>query len=372
MKKGVLVPIIFSLILSICFLSADQLSSPNYQTNAIISQGAGSASSSNYNTEIAADIVTGNAASDSYKQTSILVSPAKAVTPSGGTSSSGSSGGGAPGLLIPLFSLNANFLPLELKSGQHIIQGIEITNNGQANLTINASVVGLQNFIFPNQETFTLNAGEDKMIKFNVYAFNDTSPGIYVGKISFSANGLTKDVDVALNIKQKSPLFDIQTTVSNKNAYQGGKISAKIIVKNLGDVEKIDIQLLSAIEDFNNKTYTSKIETFAIDNLSSEKNVFLDLPSNISLGNYLFYSKVIYGNITANSYDTFSVGKSGIGSFISDSFSSISRFISNAISKIPSLLNYIITPVIVLILAIVFFAVRTIVHIRQKRRVWKV
>jgi len=77
-------------------------------------------------------------------------------------------------------------------------------------------------------------------------------------------------------------------------------------VKNLGDNVKVDVELESKIRGFDNKTYASKVETFAITN-NSTRLVFLNVPPDLPLGNYVFYSRVSYNNITASSYDVFTV-----------------------------------------------------------------
>jgi hypothetical protein len=60
------------------------------------------------------------------------------------------------------------------------------------------------------------------------------------------------------------------------------------------------------ISDFNNNTYASKKETFAIKD-SSRKKIFIETPKNLEEGDYIFFSKVNYGDISASSYDTFVV-----------------------------------------------------------------
>lgn len=298
------------LMLSIYFLSADQISSPNYKTDAIISGGGAYSSSFNYQLQTVSDILTGSASSDSYKQSSFLSIPLTPVKSSTVTSSSsgGSTTTSSPLIKIASFKLNTTFLPIEVKKGEQKTEVITLTNDGTKNLTISISITGIKRFVFPRQDSIFLEPGETKFVKFDLYAFTNVNPDIYLGQISFNAENITKSVNVVLNIKNKLPLFDIKTTVLSKKVYPGTKVSAKVIVKNLGDNVKVDIQLESVVEDFQNRTYISKIETFAITN-SSTKEVFLELPSNISLGNYIFYSKVSYGNITASSYDTFSVVK---------------------------------------------------------------
>jgi hypothetical protein len=62
------------------------------------------------------------------------------------------------------------------------------------------------------------------------------------------------------------------------------------------------------IIDFDKNNYTMKKEDFAI-NQTYNKIFYLDAPGDIKMGDYLFYSRVSYGSVSASSYDTFVVEK---------------------------------------------------------------
>ena len=206
------------------------------------------------------------------------------------------------------FQLDKTFFSVEMKRGEHRQEQITLTNDGTEDLTINISITSLEKFIFPEQESFILKTGESKSITFDIYVSEKERADVYIGKINFNAKDLNRFVNVILDVKEKSPLFDIKTTVFKKYIPPGGKVIAEVFILNLGDLKNIDVELESKILDFDNKTYSSKKESFAI-NDSFKGKVFLETPKDIKIGDYVFYSKVSYKNISASSYDTFIIEK---------------------------------------------------------------
>jgi len=204
------------------------------------------------------------------------------------------------------FELSQTFFLIRLKRGELVEQQITIVNDGTKDLAINISITDIEQFVFPEIENFVLKSGETKNIKFNVYVSEGKRSEVYTGKINFNSQRISKFASIVLDVKDKAPLFDIKTTVLKKTIFPGRKIFANINILNLGDLKNIDVELLYYLIDFQNNTYVQKKESFAInDSFSGE--VFLEIPRNIELGEYLFYSKVSYGNIMASSYDTFTI-----------------------------------------------------------------
>jgi len=217
-------------------------------------------------------------------------------------------GGGNGGGRIYNFELSKTFLALEIKKGIHYQEEIIIINNGTEDLTINISITNLGEFIFLEQGIFVLKAGERKNIRLDIYVSESLKNDVYIGKINFNSLNINKFVNVVLDVKEKTPLFDIKTTILKKYIVPGGKVRANLVILNLGDLKNIDVELEYQVRDFDNKTYTSKKESFAI-NDSFTGEVFLETPKYIKLGDYIFYSKVNYGDISASSYDVFVIEK---------------------------------------------------------------
>ena len=234
-------------------------------------------------------------------------------TPSGSTPSSGGGGGGGGAVVSKVYSfgLNKEFFTIEMVKGKTYQEQIILTNDGTEDLTINISITNLEKFVFPGEENFVLKRGEIKSINFNIYVSEIEGADVYVGKINFSSQNIDKSVNVVLDVKDKFPLFDIKTTILKKYVAPRGKVIANIFILNLGDLRNIDVDLEYQVRDFDNITYTSKKEAFAL-NESFTGDVFLEIPKDTKIGNYIFYSTVNYGNISASSYDTFIVEKISI------------------------------------------------------------
>lgn len=381
----------FSLILVIATLfiitspaSAGSMSSSNYQTDAVISSGAGSSSSPYYSTEAVADVITGSSGSLSYNQTSFLFVPPPA-SPSGQTNQTTSPVPSvhqqAPAATLPSvpdFSISPSFILLEIKQGENGKSSVEITNNENATITINISTEGLQNLIFPEESSITIQPYGTKNLTFDFYSFNNTSPDVYLGQIVFSLGGYRKSAGIALEVIAKQPLFDILTSVLTKTVQPGGTVNANVTVINKGDIEKIDVKILAEIKDFSNNTYASKVNTYAVTN-DTTREISLNLPSNIQPGNYILYSKVMYGNITASGYDTFYVTKPAtlsvygisqkISAFLSEASSKMMGITKNLISSIKMLpMPRYLMLVITFGIPIILFLVRVIIKAVKKRR----
>ena len=235
---------------------------------------------------------------------SIPSAPPGTPPPIGGTPPSG-------GGTIQGFSPDKNLLVVTVRKGIQTQQSVTITNNETSDLQINISITDLGNFIFPNENNFILKPGESKSIIFSIYVSESETRKTLTGKINFMSKSLTKSVDVILDIKEKTPLFDIKTDLLRKVLIQGQKAFADVKIVNLGDLKNIDVELESFILDKNNQVYDSKKETFTIGD-SVQKQVFLKVPKDISLGNYIFSSKVSYKDVSAQSYDSFKIIKSVI------------------------------------------------------------
>jgi len=219
-------------------------------------------------------------------------------------------GGGAPQAeRIYGFSLDKDFFPIQIKKGDSLQKQVRITNNGTEDLTINISISeSLSKFIIPETDKIILRKGESKNVRFDFYVSDSDSADVYIGKINFNSEKVSQSINVALDVKDKNPLFDIKTKVKNKVVSPGDRIVAEIEMINMGDLNNIDVKLNYYIFDFNDKVYDSKEESLAI-NHTLKKDFYLQVPEDMNDGDYLFYSKVSYGNITASSYDSFNVQK---------------------------------------------------------------
>ena len=221
------------------------------------------------------------------------------------TQTAPSSGGGATATNGADFYVYPILSGITMRKGTYFQKFIAVTNNGTVPLSIHVGVSNLSKYIFPEVNSIYLKPGESQNVRFDIYVSNKVPSDIYLGKLLFSGGGVSRDSKIILQVTAAT-IFDMRTTVLKKYITPGGRVRANITVLNMGDLRNFDVNLYYKILDFNRKNYTFKKEQFAI-NTTHTETYFLDLPQNIGVGNYIFYSMVDYKGINATSYDTFTV-----------------------------------------------------------------
>lgn len=204
------------------------------------------------------------------------------------------------------FWIYPSLVEMRLRKGAYFREEIRVENNGSATLDITIVAGELDKYIFPDVRTIKLEPGQYRDIGFDVYISDSVNADVYLGKIHFMSTYVQKNADVVLQVREREALFDIRTTVIKKYINPGGRVRANISLINMGDLTNFDVNLEYMVLDFDRNEYTRKMEQFAI-NRTHSGTYFLELPKNISLGNYIFYSTVSYKDINASSYDVFIV-----------------------------------------------------------------
>ena len=204
------------------------------------------------------------------------------------------------------FYVTPTLSEIKMGKGTYFQKIINVTNNGTVNLSINIGVSGIENYAFPSIRAIYLEPGQSKNVRFDIYVSKDVPSNVYLGRFLFSGGGILRDSKVILQVTEVNALFDMRTIVLNKYVNPGGRVRANITVVNMGDLRNFDVNLVYQALDYDKKSYTLKKEQFAI-NVNHEGVYFLDLPENMKVGNYVFYSVVSYKDVNATSYDTFVV-----------------------------------------------------------------
>ncbi len=232
----------------------------------------------------------------------------------GGGGGGGGTTNGTTNETVPVVVSGANFyvqptfFSAEMRRGSSYEKQILVVNNGTKDLTIGIVVIDVKDFVFPEVQSITLKKGESTTVNVHVYVSESRPADVYVGKILFRNAEVSREVRTVLDIKERYALFDIRTTILKRYVNPGGTARANVSIVNMGDLRNFDVSLDYKIVDFDNNEYTIKKEDFAI-NESFSKAFALELPTDIPLGDYLFYTKVSAGNVSASSYDTFTVEK---------------------------------------------------------------
>lgn len=215
------------------------------------------------------------------------------------------SGGGA--VRVSNFSLDRDLIKVSLKQGETKREKIIIKNigNTRLDLTLESS---LKEFIAISEESFSLNAEETKTINIDFFAKENEIPDAYIGRILVEGDGITKAINIIIEIKEKKPIFDVSIDVTTKQVNAGGEVEADINIVNFGDLENIDILVYYAIKDFQQNILSFKEESIFIrDEVNITKK--LRVPASAPFGAYVFYSKVSYRNISASGADVFMVSE---------------------------------------------------------------
>ncbi len=336
MKTKIITCFFILIILFLSSMGALQTNSSNYSMDAVISGGGDNVSSDNYNIGAVLGIVTGNSSSISYQQSLGFFSctPDTCISlgyncgnwddgcggtldcgtcASGYTCSAGSCvaeevapGGGGAAAITPNFEVDKDLIKVLIKTGESKREVIRVINIGGTILNISLDLGDLEEFMVVSEESFSLGLGETKIINIDIFAKEEEIPDAYTGRIIVKGNGITKIINVIIEVKERKPLFDVLTNVRNKRVSPEHNVITDIKMINMGDLEHIDVLFYYAIKDFEGNVLTFKEESLFIE---KELEIVrkLKVPENLSPGNYIFYSRVSYEEISATSTDVFTV-----------------------------------------------------------------
>ncbi len=220
----------------------------------------------------------------------------------------GAGAGGAPTPSVTDFIVDTDLIKVSVKQGDTIRESIDVMNIGDVALDIDIELKDIRKFIAISENSFSLEPGKVKTVNLDIFARENEIPDAYIGRIIIQGDGITKIINVIIEVKERKPMFDILTKVSEKKLKPGDKVQADIRIVNMGDLEHIDVLLYYSIKNLEGKIITYREESLAIDKeLSVVKT--LEIPDDIQEGKYLFYSKVSYDDVIAASVDIFEVEK---------------------------------------------------------------
>lgn len=226
-----------------------------------------------------------------------------------GSSGSGSSAedtsSGGSGSSAPLYEITQDFVTTSLFPGNNKTELLKIENlgNQQIVLEVKPSFI-LSNFLYFENNRIVIEPGKTLYYPLVFYSRVETKPDVYVGKLTISGAGSTKDLDVLVEVLERKPIFDVFVNTSEKISL-GKDISSKIDLINMGTLQGFDVLLYYSIKDFSGNVISYKEESLFIkDRLSLERE--LSFP-NYKTGRYVFYVNVSYGDIYAVGSDSFVV-----------------------------------------------------------------
>ena len=252
MRKAIFIIILVFSVLAISTLAA-QINSTSYKQNVIISAGGENVSSSSYKMGAAVSIIakiinsttysnrlgffhtwllansqactSGNQCEGGFCCSNLCASSACSTSSSssssstssgggGGSDGGGGGGGGGGGIPAPLeeeetadkdFSASPGLIKEFVALGAAKSASVKIKNTGKSKLDFKLDVSTVNEFIFLSDGSFALGPGEEKEIELNIIG---KKLGSYFGSLDIEAGGITKSIDILIEVESAQVLFD--------------------------------------------------------------------------------------------------------------------------------------------------------------------
>ncbi|MBI5391837.1 hypothetical protein HZB00_02425 [Candidatus Woesearchaeota archaeon] len=249
-------------------------------------------------------------------------------TPTSSTSgsSSGSGGGGGGGGSTSgtntskttqpsqdLFKISPNYAKLIIKQGETGKSSLLLSNPGKEPLDFLLEVQGsLQDFAtFPSgisEYSISVLPGREVGIPLSVSIPSGYAVGLYVSRVVLRANGATKEIPLAVEVKPKVSLFDVQATIlpEYKFVKRGDPFHVQINLFNLKGAGRFDVDIEYRLVNSSNFTVVLSKEAIAIETQTSFVRRFF-VPPTIDPGMYFFYASLHYAGNQQISFDIFQV-----------------------------------------------------------------
>lgn len=237
------------------------------------------------------------------------------VAPTGGAVSGSSGGGGGGttrgGAIGPSFSLDQEFIKIQLKKGSLLTKPIKVINTGDTILDFMIDLQELKDVLFISEPNFKLKKGEEKSIDLNVITGKGIAPGVYIGNIHIKTNNLlSKLVQTIIEIESEKVLFDISLDIplAYKNVNPGQEITVYPTLLNMGGLTDVNITIEYNIKNSEGKDIIKEEENITMGTQATFTKKFL-LPKDLPFGEYVLVAVVKYGDSVGTSSETFSIGE---------------------------------------------------------------
>ncbi len=227
--------------------------------------------------------------------------PVEIVPPPGG----GPGGGGAA--VTPSFSLGTNQISVSLNPGEVKTETLVITNPGTSSMSVKIENL-FTDFVTIEKDKVVLSAGESETILLDIIVREDVIPNIYLGKMIFTGNGVTKEVLISIEVESEGALLDVRAEIepSHKKILAGERILAQIRLFNLGGEGRKDIEIEYIVKDYEGNEIVRETESLAIETqITFLKEIYI--PEGVKPESYVLYVRAIYEGKIASSSDNFEV-----------------------------------------------------------------
>ena len=171
-------------------------------------------------------------------------------SPGGG---GGSSGGGktisSQGITtLENFKTDKEFIKVSLLQGETKRELLEIENTGVKTLDLSFDLEDISEFLIfqtgLSRYDIKLNPGEKKSLQLMFNIAKNQKPGAYHGRIIVNSGESKKTINVLIEIESAIRIFDVGIRLPKKEVIKGGSMDAEILVFRLaGDEERVDTQI---------------------------------------------------------------------------------------------------------------------------------
>lgn len=229
-------------------------------------------------------------------------------------------------------TLDVSYLKISLLQGEETTRVIRITNLANSLVTLNLSIIGIQEYFIISEGIIEIPSGETQTITLDAKIKKNELVGQYFGSLIIDY-GEKILVPIILDIRAANPVFEIKVNLAEKKIRPGEEIKANLTVKNLLEPFPSNITLYSSLKNLHGRIYDSYEQEYPLSGSLSVDSAFIiseDMPD----GEYLFYARVFDGRVFAIDSDIFSVGyQYKLSAIFKYSFIFLSIFILAAISS---------------------------------------
>ena len=210
------------------------------------------------------------------------------------------------------------------------------------------------NLVSISPHLFSLSSGGKKTFSLIFNSQKNALPDIYLFQIKVKSKSTTKIINVVLEIESDKVLFDGSLDLKKKELFAGEILESLITISGFlpGSVD-----LTYTISDYIGSIILIEKEQLSLDDQVSFSKL-INLPKNMSSGDYILSLKIKYKESLATATETFSIKSSP----------TLLKNITESVSK-SSAFIFILPLIIFIMLVIAFFLFRFYKKINQEKQV---
>jgi len=209
------------------------------------------------------------------------------------------------------FEVKSLFLKINLKQGGSSIYNLEIENNNDEFDEFSININELEDFI-SSDEKIVIGFKEEDTIKLNIQIPEESIPGVYLGNLEVSLDGIFKKIPIILEVESEDILFDANIDLYPKGQVlvKGERLTSEIKLFDLANIGVRDIQLEYFVKDFDGRTIIFEEESKTIDGRLDYSKSF-EVSEEMRLDEYVLVVVVRYQDSAGVSSVFFNVVDSG-------------------------------------------------------------